>query len=95
MEGDCRIDQVTAERPQPRKCPLLVDTGKLAVSDDIGREYRRKLSGSSNASPSHARLARLPGRSFPLSKKAAAELLPQFSERRLYPCKDRSLPKLR
>jgi hypothetical protein len=36
--GDCRIDQIAAERSQPSQSPILVGAGKPAVSDDVGGE---------------------------------------------------------
>jgi hypothetical protein len=38
MHGDSGIDQIASERPQPRKCPLLVGASQLAVSGYIRRE---------------------------------------------------------
>jgi hypothetical protein len=32
MQGNGRLDQIAAQRTQPRKRPLLVGTGELAVS---------------------------------------------------------------
>jgi hypothetical protein len=43
MHSDGRIDQIAAERPQPRQYAILVRTGKPAVSDHIRRKYRREL----------------------------------------------------
>ena len=45
MHGDGRIDQIAAERPQPRQCAILVRAGKPAVSDHIGRQDRREFPG--------------------------------------------------
>ena len=45
MGGDGRIDQIAAERPQPRKSPVLVGPGEPAVADDIGHQDRRELPG--------------------------------------------------
>src|ERR1700692_1273907 len=45
MHGDCRIDQIAPQRPQPRQCAVLVRTGESAISDHIRREYRRELPG--------------------------------------------------
>ena len=41
MHSDGGIDQIAAERAQPRKRPLLVGAGKFAVSGDIRRQNRR------------------------------------------------------
>ena len=45
MRGDGRIDQVAAQRPQPRQRALLVRAGQPAVAGDVGRQDRRKLPG--------------------------------------------------
>jgi hypothetical protein len=37
MHSDGGIDQITAERAQPRKRPLLVGAGELAVSGTTAR----------------------------------------------------------
>ena len=60
MDGDGRVDQIAAERPQPRQCPLLVGASKPAVSDHIRRQNCCELPGLDHGCPSpHARLARL------------------------------------
>ena len=46
MHGDSGIDQIAAERPQPRQRANLVRAGKPAVSDDIGAENCGELSNS-------------------------------------------------
>ena len=51
MQSDSRIDQITAERAQPRKCPLLVGSGKPAVSDDIRRKNGCEFPGLRHGSP--------------------------------------------
>ena len=45
MQGDGRVDQIAAERAQPRKRPLLVGSGKLAVSGHVRRENCREFPG--------------------------------------------------
>jgi hypothetical protein len=35
MYGDGRIDQIAAERPQPRECAIFVGASELAVPDHI------------------------------------------------------------
>ena len=45
VHGDCRIDQVAAERPQPRQRAILVRAREPAVADHVGREYRREFPG--------------------------------------------------
>jgi hypothetical protein len=47
MHGDGRIDQIAAQRPQPRQRPLLIGGGKPAVSGYVRRQPR--LPGSSTA----------------------------------------------
>jgi hypothetical protein len=37
VHRDGRIDQVAAERSEARKDPVLVSTGKPAISDDVSR----------------------------------------------------------
>ena len=36
MHGDGRIDQIAAERPQPRQNPVLVGSGEPRIADDVG-----------------------------------------------------------
>ena len=52
MHGDGRIDQIAAERPQPRQRAILVGAGEPAVSDHIGRQDRREFPGLGHDSPS-------------------------------------------
>jgi hypothetical protein len=40
-----RVDQVAAQRPQPRQSAILVGAGQAAEADDVGGEYRRDLAG--------------------------------------------------
>jgi len=54
MQGDGRIDQIAAECAQPRKRPLLVGGGKLAVSGYVRRKNGRELPGFRHAWPSTA-----------------------------------------
>ena len=51
MQSDGRIDQIAAERAQPRKRPLLVSAGKLAVTGYIRREDGCKFPGLRHGSP--------------------------------------------
>ena len=53
MHGDGRIDQIAAQRPQPRQGAILVRAGEPAVSDHIGRQYRRELPGLGHEVPSY------------------------------------------
>ena len=36
MHGDCGVNQIAAQRPQPRQNPVLVGSGKPRIPDDIG-----------------------------------------------------------
>ena len=45
------IDQIAAQRPQPRQGAILVGAGEPAVADHIGRQDRRKLPGLAHAPP--------------------------------------------
>ena len=60
MDFDGRIEQVAAERAQPRQRAVLGGTGKLAVADNICRQNSGQFPVFAMAVPSpHARLARL------------------------------------
>ena len=43
MRGDGRINQIAAQRPEPRQRSLLVRAGEPAVADDIGDQDRSDL----------------------------------------------------
>jgi len=45
MQSDGGVEQIAAQRTQPRQRPLLVGRGKPAVSGDIGRQNRREFPG--------------------------------------------------
>ena len=45
MHGDGRIDQVAAQRPQPRQNPVLVGSGKPRIADHVGHQDRGEFSG--------------------------------------------------
>ena len=45
MKGDGRVDQVAAQRPQPRERALLVRAREPAVADNVGGQDRRKFPG--------------------------------------------------
>ena len=45
VHGDGRIDQVAAERPQPRQNPVLVGSGKPRIADHVGHQDRGQFSG--------------------------------------------------
>src|ERR1700722_7567609 len=57
MEGDGRIDQVAAERPEARQNAILVRSRKPAIADDIRNENRRNLPGLAHGAPSGRRLS--------------------------------------
>jgi hypothetical protein len=44
VNGDRRIDQIALERPQPSQRAIFVGTREPAISDNIGRQYRRDFS---------------------------------------------------
>ena len=43
MHGDGRIDEVAAQRAQPRERAILVGAGQPAEADDVGGQDRREL----------------------------------------------------
>ena len=45
MRGDRGIDQIAAQRPQPRQGAIFVRAGEPAVADDIGDQDRRDFPG--------------------------------------------------
>ena len=45
VHGDGRVDQVAAQRPQPRQNPVLVGSGKPRIADDVGHQDRGQFSG--------------------------------------------------
>ena len=45
MHGDGRVDQVAAQRAQPRQGAILVRAREPGIADDIGGQYRRDLPG--------------------------------------------------
>ena len=51
MHGDCGINQIAAQRSQPRKNALLVRSGEPAVADHIGNQDRRDLPGLAHGAP--------------------------------------------
>ena len=50
MQGDGRIDEVAAQRPEPRQGAILVRAGEPAVADDIRDQNRCDLSRLAHAS---------------------------------------------
>ena len=57
MEGDGRIDQVAAQRPEPRQNAILVRSREPAIADNIRNQYRRNLPGLAHGAPSGRRAA--------------------------------------
>ena len=54
MHGDRRVDQVAAQRPQPRQNPVLVGSGEPRIADDIGHQDRRELSSLAHGANAEA-----------------------------------------
>jgi hypothetical protein len=57
MEGDGRIDQVAAERPEPRQNAILVRSREPAIADNVRNQNRRNLPGLAHGAPSGWRLS--------------------------------------
>ena len=51
MDGDCRIDQIAAQRAQSRQSPIFVRAGEPAVADHIRDQNRRNLPGLAHRAP--------------------------------------------
>src|SRR5208337_1471144 len=43
MHGDCRIDEIASQGPQPRQCAILVRSCEPTETDHVGGENRREL----------------------------------------------------
>jgi hypothetical protein len=54
MHGDGGIDQIAAQRPQPRQNTILVRAGEPAVADYIRDQDRRNFPGLAHRAPSAA-----------------------------------------
>ena len=54
MHGDGGIDQVAAQRPEPRKSAILVGPGEPAVTDNIGDQDRRDFPGIAHGANAEA-----------------------------------------
>jgi hypothetical protein len=54
MDGDGRIDEIAAERPEPRQNPVLVGPGKPRIADDIGHQDRSELSSLAHGANAEA-----------------------------------------
>ena len=57
MEGDGRIDQVAAQRPEPRQDAILVRSREPAIADNIRNQYRRNFPGLAHGASSGRRAA--------------------------------------
>ena len=55
VHGDDRVDQVAAQRPEPRQNPVLVGSGKPRIADDVGHQDRRELSSLAHGASAEAR----------------------------------------
>ena len=51
MQGDGRIDQVAAQRPEPRQNAILVRSREPAIADNIRNQNRRNLPGLAHGAP--------------------------------------------
>ena len=51
VDGDYRVDQIAAERSQPRQCPILVGASEPAVSDHVRHQNRCELPGLGHGTP--------------------------------------------
>ena len=51
MQSDGWFEEIATESAQPRKRPLLVGAGKLAISGHVGRQNCRQLPGLSHERP--------------------------------------------
>jgi hypothetical protein len=49
MHGDGGVDQIAAQRAQPRQRAILVCTGEPAVADNVGCQNRRDFSRLAHA----------------------------------------------
>ena len=63
MHGDGRIDQVAAQRPQPRQDAILVRAGEPAVADHVRAKDRRKFPGLAHRAPPDNRASMNPAKS--------------------------------
>jgi|HubBroStandDraft_6_1064221.scaffolds.fasta_scaffold952660_2 hypothetical protein len=54
VHGDGRIDQIAAQRPQPRQNPVLVGSGKPRIADDVGHQDRSELSSLAHGANAEA-----------------------------------------
>ena len=66
MHGDGGIDEVAAQRPQPRQRPVLVRAREPAVSDDVSGQDRRDFSGLGHRAAPRQAFTTKTGRVLPL-----------------------------
>ena len=52
MQGDGGIDQIAAQRPEPRQSAIFVRARQPAIADHVGDKNRRDLSGLHSSGPS-------------------------------------------
>jgi hypothetical protein len=52
MHGDCGIDQIAAQRTQPRQRSIFVGAGESAIADHIRDQDRRNFPGLAHGAPS-------------------------------------------
>ena len=69
MHGDRRIDEIAAQRPQPRQGAILVRAGQPAVADHIRAPGSPQVSGSRSCRPLSS-LALQPDRAAPSQHRA-------------------------
>ena len=54
VDGDCGIDQIATERPEPRQNPVLVRPGEPRIADDVGHQDRGEFSGLAHGAEASA-----------------------------------------
>ena len=52
MQGDGRIDQIAAQRPEPRQSAILVRARQPAIANHVGDKNRRNFPGLHHSGPS-------------------------------------------
>jgi hypothetical protein len=69
VEGDCGIDEIAAQRPEPRHDALFVCSREPAVTDHVRDQYRRYFPGLAHGAPLFLRfsLAQKPVPNCPIS----------------------------
>ena len=61
MGGDRGIDQIAAQRPEPRERAILIRARQSAIADDVGRQDRGNLPGLAHGAPlGRHRIAQMP-----------------------------------